>query len=302
MSGGTALGAVVGGLMDAGNGAINTNQNKKAQERTFSMQKDLNQQGKDLALQQWKDTNYSAQRRELEKAGLNVGLMYEGGGAGGQTAVGSGGSAPSQAPASFDIGKNAGTGAAMGAQLALMKAQKDNVEANTNKTNIEASNIEEPTRVGIEKSKTEQTATELQNEKNRDTLGEQKEQIASESVKARNEAQVSTSTMSDAVSYIKANAIGRILENTLTEARTGASLQEVANMKQVVRKLQADISQGWEKLSQSEREVKIKQIEAELKAMYPNLGQVWGGKINEAMRDIDEIRGEGGGNYHGQKK
>ena len=92
-------GAGVGTGLGLITGAINQNQTKKAQERQFRMQKELNIQAKDLALQQWKDTNYNAQRKELEKAGLNVGLMYGGSGGGGVTAsTGSGGSAPSQAP------------------------------------------------------------------------------------------------------------------------------------------------------------------------------------------------------------
>lgn len=67
----------------------------------FRRQQELNQQGKDLALQQWKDTNYQAQMGEIRKAGLNPALLYGQGGAGGATAQsGSGGSAASgNAPA-----------------------------------------------------------------------------------------------------------------------------------------------------------------------------------------------------------
>lgn len=58
------------------------------------------------ALQMWKDTNASAQVKELDKAGLSRGLMYGGGGAGGSTmgnASAQGGSAGS-APNFMGIG------------------------------------------------------------------------------------------------------------------------------------------------------------------------------------------------------
>ena len=131
---GTGLGLITG--------AINQNQNRKAQERAFGMQKELNQQGKDLALQQWKDTNYNAQRRELEKAGLNAGLLYGGNGGGGVTAnTGSGGSAPSQAPTNYEIGGMGIQGAQAIANIKLTEAQTENVNADTeNKTGVEREN------------------------------------------------------------------------------------------------------------------------------------------------------------------
>lgn len=135
-------GAGVGTGLGLITGAINQNQNRKAQERQFGMQKELNQQAKNLALQQWKDTNYNAQRKELEKAGLNVGLLYGGSGSGGATAnTGSGGSAPSQAPTNYEIGGMAMQGAQAAANLKLTEAQTENVNADTeNKTGVEREN------------------------------------------------------------------------------------------------------------------------------------------------------------------
>ena len=52
-------------------------------------------------LQMWKDTNFGAQRDEMEKAGLSVGLMY--GSGGGQAASTAGGNATQpNAPPSED--------------------------------------------------------------------------------------------------------------------------------------------------------------------------------------------------------
>ena len=45
-------------------------------------------------IQMWKDTNFGAQRAEMEDAGLSVGLMYGNGGAGGASTSGGQGSGP----------------------------------------------------------------------------------------------------------------------------------------------------------------------------------------------------------------
>ena len=46
-------------------------------------------------LQMWKDTNFEAQRAEMEKAGLSVGLMYGNGGGQAASTAGGGGMQPS---------------------------------------------------------------------------------------------------------------------------------------------------------------------------------------------------------------
>lgn len=70
----------------------------------------------------WLKTNYEAQKGQMKKAGLNPGLMYGmGGGGGGQSASG----------AMPEAASNRGMDIAQNAQLALMKAQKENIEADT---------------------------------------------------------------------------------------------------------------------------------------------------------------------------
>lgn len=150
VAGGTPWGAIategmgiVGGLIGMATQKRNEKRAMKNQEKLMSIQQQnqmgLNQQGKDLALQQWKDTNYSAQREEMEKAGLNPGLMYGMSGGGGTTAnAGSGGSASGgQAPAPqrpvMDMQSMM--------QMALLGAQKANIEASTEKTKAETVNV-----------------------------------------------------------------------------------------------------------------------------------------------------------------
>lgn len=99
--------------------------NKEQYER----QRLLNQQGKDLSLQQWQETNYPAQMAMLKKAGLNPALLYGMSGGGATTSqTGSGGSA------------SAGSAASGAAQMATpmdiaamqkLAAEKRNIDADT---------------------------------------------------------------------------------------------------------------------------------------------------------------------------
>lgn len=101
------------------------NLNKQQYER----QRLLNQQGKDLSLQQWKDTNYPAQMKMLRAAGLNPALLYGMGGAGGSTAqTGSGGTATSGTAGSGNTQKADPMDIA---QLSLLSAQRDKLRAET---------------------------------------------------------------------------------------------------------------------------------------------------------------------------
>lgn len=92
-------------------------------------QKDLNIHGKQLAMDMWNQTNYGAQVEHMKNAGLNPALMYGSAGQGGSTNAGSGGSAQSgQAPQERVMDMQ---NILMGAELALKKAQKENIDKDT---------------------------------------------------------------------------------------------------------------------------------------------------------------------------
>lgn len=107
-------------------------------QQQLAGQQGLNQQGHDLQMQMWENTNAPAQVEMLRQAGLNPGLMYKQGGPGGVTGSQTGGSAQ---------GGQAQKGQAMqrrqlmDMQNLMMKAQLDNLRAQTKKTNEEATNI-----------------------------------------------------------------------------------------------------------------------------------------------------------------
>jgi hypothetical protein len=132
----------------AGAGALIGNIGAKAREKrqmanqkelmslSTGYQEQLNRQGQKLAMDTWRQTSYPAQMKMMQEAGLNPGLMYGSAGAGGTTSAGSGGSAPGGAV-------QQGNPMEMGLinQARLLNAQVKNVEAQTNKTNVEADKL-----------------------------------------------------------------------------------------------------------------------------------------------------------------
>lgn len=89
-------------------------------------QKHLNEQGHELQMKAWRDTNYPAQMAMMKEAGLNPGLMYGMGGGGGVTtgSQSGGGASGGQAPAPqpMELG-TAISSAMMASQIELQKAQ-----------------------------------------------------------------------------------------------------------------------------------------------------------------------------------
>lgn len=131
------LGAGVGLAQTGINALINKGKARRQHTRQKELmdiqhknQQQLNEQGFDLSKRMWEETNYDAQMGQLDKAGLNPALIYGKGGAGGTTQAGSGGSASGgQAP--MEIANPIDL-----ANVALMGAQKEKIEAETR--NLEA--------------------------------------------------------------------------------------------------------------------------------------------------------------------
>ena len=78
---GGALGIATAGWQDK----RQLKQQEKLQELAMKGQKEMSEFNQGLAIDTWEKTNAAAQRKQLEKAGLNVGLMYGGPGGGGRT-------------------------------------------------------------------------------------------------------------------------------------------------------------------------------------------------------------------------
>lgn len=131
---GSAIGSVVGtglGMATAGwEDRRQREQAKKLQEIEMKGSKEMSKFNQGMAIDTWKKTGPVGQRKQLQDAGLNVGLMYQGSGPGGATSA-PGSISGQSAAASQGI---AGMGMQMGLQgiqMQLAKAQKENIEADT---------------------------------------------------------------------------------------------------------------------------------------------------------------------------
>ena len=142
ISGGLGL---LGGLFKRKNNGLK-NQQKLMQQaweyekEGMGLQYNYGQQAADAEykrnLQMWKETNFGAQRDEMEKAGLSVGLMY--GNGGGSAASTAGGTAtqpgaPKTNPIEVGLQQQA-----LGLQLKQIEAQNKLANAETAKTLAEA--------------------------------------------------------------------------------------------------------------------------------------------------------------------
>ena len=119
-------------------GGINRRAQFGRQRQLMGMQQQnqmqLNRQGLELGMEQWRRTNYPAQIEMLKKAGLNPSLIYGKGGAGGSTGASSGGSAAMGKVPEGGGMMNLARDAQMMAQIKLTEAQTKNVEAQTRAT------------------------------------------------------------------------------------------------------------------------------------------------------------------------
>jgi hypothetical protein len=124
-------------------------------------QQQLNRQGHRLQMDMWNKTNYQAQVKHMKKAGLNPGLMYGMGGGGGTTAGSQGGGSAAGGQAvqmhPMDI-----------ANIALLKAQENNINANTdnlnaktNLVNAEIENVSTDTKKKVQETSNLKTQQEL---------------------------------------------------------------------------------------------------------------------------------------------
>jgi len=124
---------MLGGML----GMFEKEQQNQQQERLMDIQKqnqmDLNKQMQKIQQENWENTNYDAQRKQMEKAGLNVGLMYGGQGGGGMVmSSGSGGNAANGTP------PQAGVATGMALQMANLQAQTEVAKAQARNLNADA--------------------------------------------------------------------------------------------------------------------------------------------------------------------
>lgn len=136
---GQVIGAGMGMILGDRNDKRQREQQEYLQKLQIMGNKEMTDYQMKKQLEMWEATNYPAQIKQLEKAGLNPGLIYGMGGAGGATTGGSaagvsGGSAQ-QNPGEIQQMM------AMGMQIAQQAAQTELTKSQTEKTKVETEKI-----------------------------------------------------------------------------------------------------------------------------------------------------------------
>lgn len=288
--------------MEVAGGLVNQLTAKQQYQRTknlmglqFRNQQALNLQGQQLQLDTWEKTNYPAQMEMLKKAGLNPGLMYAKGGAGGTTGGQGGGSASmgsvSQAQSPNFMNILAIEQAKAGIELAKAQANKTNVEANkiagvdteAVKTGISKMIAETDNEVLKGKLIEVQTDIEQINKANRQyQIDAEIANIMENANKLKLENSITTEAYDSIVAETKARAIGQTLENELNRSKIKLTDTEKQAITTGIVQKWTELGLEGRKLDQKDQEILINKFEAEIKANTPTLGQVAGGIAQKA--------------------
>jgi len=188
--------AFSGTIFGLGNASIGNNMQNQQQEFMQNLsikgQKEMAEFNYKLGKRMWNETGSEAQRKQLEKAGLNVALMYGGKGGGGQTASVNPG----------NVGQGTATRPDILQGLSLMANMK-NAEASANLANAQAEKAKAETEKtkGVDTAKVSQEIINLKQdnvtEKGKSRLTEMEADIKEV------ESFITTATMQDSIDRIK---------------------------------------------------------------------------------------------------
>lgn len=297
----TAVGAIMGQAFAGANDRRQIRQQQKLTDMQLNADQKMGEFNRQQQMRMWEDTNYSAQMGQLEKAGLNPGLIYGMGGGGGATAQ----SSPGQvhgANAPSGGGEQVAMAQTM-AQMGLMRAQTENVNANTEKTKAETKNTPlqgdqiqmqtDSLAQGIENQKAQWRLTTIDTELRqvqasvaRQTILDQMQAIENEAKKGvqvikqlQLENQLNEAQMGDKIEILKTNAIGALIENAL-------KTEQITKTKEEVKQITQKILQDWTKLDIEAQDMLIKKTLGEYEINHPQILKVLGGAIQRLANSI----------------
>lgn len=298
-----AVGSGMGLLLQGGQDRRQLKQESKLQELNIAGQKEMAEFNLQQQMKLWEQTNYRAQMEQLQKAGLNPGLIYGMSGGGGATTA----TQPSHVPqgagpkgggeAVAGMGIQAGLAAA---QMELIKAQADNVKADTaKKQGVDTQ--EAQTRIasltqGITNAKAQEKMLQVENALKNMELAETKysqadrmdyiyyqtKQAMIALEMAERESFIQKATLNQKIDIIRAEAIGAAIKNALAE-------NQITLNKAQIQKWTAEISQGLTNLDRQERELTVKRFEAEIRAAFPGISQSLGRILTGFLDEISQL-------------
>ncbi|AXH75534.1 MAG: hypothetical protein [Microviridae sp.] len=293
------------------------NQQQKLQNMQITGQKEMGEFNQGIALDTWDKTNYEAQRKHMEAAGLNVGLMYGGAGASGTTQSNAGSvSGGSAAQQSGEVGMALQMGMQrqmQEAQIELMKAQGQKTQAETAKlqgvdtaqTEATTANIKQTTAnaaIQAEILEYDKQLKQIETNLNSQTVDEKITQIKTanqklegEAEQAKNAGKLSTEGYQETMKQLKQTTGEQALRMGAIKTGIQATDQQIKNVAQQMM-LQIETNRReWQKIGLSQgdqqlkvRELTIRQLEQEFKTSTPE-------KIKQWVDIFTEIVGAGAG-------
>lgn len=276
---GALLAAGAGQAMGMINDRRQIKMNQKLMDQQTKAGMEMGRFNQRQALEMWEATNYAAQRRQMEKAGLNPGLMYGSAGAGGSTQGGQ-----AQMPSSSSApsgGGELGMGMQMGLQAQMMQAQIDATKAQTENTKADTAvkqaqpGVMESGRQltqqqtlnavtqgiildldkeikGIEKYKADNTASDMIQQ-----INYEMQRAEGEAKQALAEGKLREETYNEAVQQIRQTTIEQQIR--IAAMKTDIKVDE-AKIKEIatqITKTYADNQREWEKMSYEDRRLRI---------------------------------------------
>lgn len=309
----------MGLLMEGHQDRRQRRQAEKLQNIQIKGQKEMTDYNMAKQLQMWEATGYGAQKKQMEEAGLNPALMYGMSGGGGQTANVNTGSVSGQSAAQAE--------SFMG--LAMMKAQIENLKAQTDKTKAETSNVGK-TGENIEastdlvKQNIKNAAAQEEYTKSLTAFQQLETNFANDTYKARSaqiekqlEQTIETvkqiglankftqQTWNDAAHQIGQNALGAELQNELLRVQKTAAEKGIQLTTEQIAKIKADIQQGWKKLDievlagerdtykmlQADIDLALKEMQTKFNITHPGLWNVVGGTVEKTIKEtVEDIK------------
>ena len=262
------------GLLGIGLNTVGINEQmgnqKELMQQQMQNQMALNLQGQKIQQENWDYTNYENQRKHLENAGMNVGLMYGQSGGGGTTmgsqsgGSASGGNAPqNNAP---QIMAQMLQSQMLESQIELNKAQanKANAEAEytggaqTSQTGANTALIQ----MNTENAKIQNSLNSRSLEDILDTIKANRDKAVAESSSAITSANVSATTKQSQINEINARALNEAFK--MTVAKSGIDVNE------------AQINKMLE-------DIKINKFNANTNQEFQGLDKVAGGQLTKLI-------------------
>lgn len=237
---------VLGGVMDIFNQNKNFHQQQQLMQQQYNNQMGLNNQGAQLARDNWDYTNAENQVEHYKKAGLNVGLMYGGSGAGGQLSSGSGGGAAGGSAPAMPSMQGMGLGLAqLQSQVELNKALANKANAEATKTSgVDTANVGANTALTEMNTKNAEIANNIATMTQDDvieTLGANRNEAIGKAKSAMTKGNADEATYKSQVAKINSEAINEAFKLTLMKSDANLNNEKARAVTQ-------ELAQEWERL------------------------------------------------------